>query len=86
MRHIRRIIEKLKEEQGKEFCLKDGRSFTYTFNGNDIYIEDKNWHITENDIAAALDYRSGLAEYDIIQAEKYSYIFSLINLYFNNAD
>lgn len=68
--------EKIFVNADKSIRLKDDRYFSYTIIDGNIYIEQTNWIITEDDIDAALRYRSdsGIPE----SAENYSYILAII--------
>ncbi len=68
--------EKIICNADRSIRLKDDSYFSYTIIDGSIYIEQKNWIITEDDIDAALRYRSdsGISEY----AENYSYILAII--------
>ena len=72
-----RMREKLHMNADKSICLENGRLFSYRIMDNNIYVEQVHLVITEDDIDAALRYRSEVCMSK--SAEKYSYILAIIN-------
>ena len=71
------IFDIIIQNQGRQFTLENGETFSYTVKNGEIFIEQKNWSVTRSDIEAAIKYK-GSAVSKLSDSKKLSYIFSIL--------